>query len=248
MLKTRIIPILTFNGFALVKTKQFDKPRMVGNPVQAARVYNSRGVDELMFIDIFATKQDRKINLKIAKDVIRECFMPVGIGGGINSLEDINGLLQVGADKVILKQVAFLNPNFITTAANFFGSQCICISIDVIKKEHEYFILNDNADNIKMIDYIKIVQELGAGEIILNNVDCDGMMNGFDIDLYNIASSFSNVPIVYVGGGGNLNHYEELFSNTNCNAVGSASIFHFTQYTPLDIKNRLKSIGKPVRI
>ena len=248
MLKTRIIPILTFNGFALVKTKQFDIPRMVGNPVQAARVYNSRGVDELMFIDIFATKQDRKINLKIAKDVIRECFMPVGIGGGINSLDDINGLLQVGADKVILKQVAFLNPNFITTAANFFGSQCICVSVDVIKKENEYFILNDNGDNIKMIDYIKIVQELGAGEIILNNVDCDGMMNGFDIDLYNIASSFSNVPIVYVGGGGDLNHYEELFSNTNCNAVGSASIFHFTQYTPLDIKNRLKSIGKPVRI
>jgi cyclase len=248
MLKTRIIPILTFNGFALVKTKQFDKPRMVGNPVQAARVYNSRGVDELMFIDIFATKQDRKINLKIAKDVIRECFMPVGIGGGIYSLDDINGLLQVGADKVILKQVAFLNPNFITTAANFFGSQCICISIDVIKKENEYFILNDNRDNIKMIDYIKIVQELGAGEIILNNVDCDGMMNGFDIDLYNIASSISNVPIVYVGGGGNLNHYEDLFSKTNCNAVGSASIFHFTQYTPLDIKNRLKSIGKPVRI
>jgi cyclase len=248
MLKTRIIPILTFNGFALVKTKQFDKPRMVGNPVQAARVYNSRGVDELMFIDIFATKQDRKINLKIAKDVIRECFMPVGIGGGINSLDDINGLLQVGADKVILKQVAFLNPNFITTAANFFGSQCICISIDVIKKDNEYFILNDNRDNIKMIDYIKKVQELGAGEIILNNVDCDGMMNGFDIDLYNIASSFSNVPIVYVGGGGNLNHYEDLFSKTNCNAVGSASIFHFTQYTPLDIKNRLKSIGKPVRI
>jgi cyclase len=231
-----------------VKTKQFDKPRMVGNPVQAARVYNSRGVDELMFIDIFATKQDRKINLKIAKDVIRECFMPVGIGGGIYSLDDINGLLQVGADKVILKQVAFLNPNFITTAANFFGSQCICISIDVIKKENEYFILNDNRDNIKMIDYIKIVQELGAGEIILNNVDCDGMMNGFDIDLYNIASSISNVPIVYVGGGGNLNHYEDLFSKTNCNAVGSASIFHFTQYTPLDIKNRLKSIGKPVRI
>jgi len=248
MLKTRIIPILTFNGFALVKTKQFDKPRMVGNPVQAARVYNSRGVDELMFIDIFATKQDRKINLKIAKDVIRECFMPVGIGGGINSLDDINGLLQVGADKVILKQVAFLNPNFITTAANFFGSQCICISIDVIKKDNEYFILNDNRDNIKMIDYVKIAQELGVGEIILNNVDCDGMMNGFDIDLYNIASSFSNVPIVYVGGGGNLNHYEDLFSKTNCNAVGSASIFHFTQYTPLDIKNRLKSIGKPVRI
>jgi cyclase len=248
MLKTRIIPILTFNGFALVKTKQFNNPRMVGNPVQAARVYNSRGVDELMFIDIFATKQNRKINLKIVKDVIRECFMPVGIGGGINSLDDINDLLQVGADKVIIKQVSFSNPNFISSAANFFGSQCICISIDVFKKGNEYFILNDNGDSIKIIEYIKIVQNLGVGEIILNNVDCDGMMNGFDIELYNIVSDLVKVPIVYVGGGGNLDHYEELFSETNCNAVGSASIFHFTQYTPLDIKNRLKNIGKPVRI
>lgn len=248
MLKTRIIPILTFNGFALVKTKQFDKPRMVGNPVQAARVYNSRGVDELMFIDIFATRQNRKINLKIVKDVISQCFMPVGIGGGINTLDDINDLLQVGADKVIMKQVAFSNPQFINSAANFFGSQCISISIDVIKKNNEYFILNQQGENIKMVDCIKNVQDLGVGEIVLNNVDCDGMMNGFDAELYNVASSISNVPIVYVGGGGNLDHYQDLFTKTSCNAVGSSSIFHFTQYTPLDIKNRLKSIGKPVRI
>jgi len=247
MLKTRIIPILTFNGFALVKTKQFDNPRMVGNPVQAARVYNSRGVDELMFIDIFATKQNRKINLKIVKDVIKECFMPVGIGGGVNTLDDINDLLHVGADKVIIKQVAFSNPNFITAAANFFGSQCISISVDVKKKSNEYFIFNENGENFKMFDFIKTVQDLGVGEIILNNVDCDGMMNGFDINLYNIVSLIGNVPIVYDGGGGNLDHYEELFTKTNCNAVGSASIFHFTQYTPLDIKNRLFKIGKPVR-
>ena len=103
MLKVRIIPILTFNGFALVKTKQFANPRMVGNPVQAARVYNSRAVDELAFIDIFATQQNRKINLKIAQDVIKECFMPVAIGGGITSVEDINDLLKIGADKVIIK-------------------------------------------------------------------------------------------------------------------------------------------------
>jgi cyclase len=248
MLKTRIIPILTFNGFALVKTKKFGNPRMVGNPVQAARVYNSRRVDELMFIDIFATKQNRKINLNIVKEVIRECFMPVGIGGGINTLEDINDLLKVGADKVIIKQMALLNPSFITRAANFFGSQCICISIDVYKKDEEYLIDNQTGENFKMVDYIKFVQELGVGEIILNNVDSDGMMNGFDTNLYNIASLIAKVPIVYVGGGGNLEHYEELFTKTTCNAVGSASIFHFTQYTPLDIKNRLKSIGKPVRI
>lgn len=248
MLKTRIIPILTFNGFALVKTKKFENPRMVGNPVQAARVYNSRGVDELIFIDILATKQNRKTNLNIVKDVIRECFMPVGIGGGISTLEDINDLLQIGADKVIIKQIALLNPSFITSAANFFGSQCICISIDVYKKDEEYFINNQAGENFKMVDYIKIVQELGVGEIILNNVDSDGMMNGFDTNLYNIASLIAKVPIVYVGGGGNLEHYEELFTKTACNAVGSASIYHFTQYTPLDIKNRLKSIGKPIRI
>ena len=141
MLKTRIIPILTFNGFALVKTKQFNNPRMVGNPVQAARVYNSRGVDELMFIDIFATKQNRKINLKIVKDVIKECFMPVGIGGGITTLEDINDLLQIGADKVVIKNVFFSNPEFIISAANFFGSQCISISIDVIKKMNILFLM-----------------------------------------------------------------------------------------------------------
>jgi cyclase len=154
----------------------------------------------------------------------------------------------LGADKVIIKQVAFTNPKFINSAANFFGSQCISISIDVIKKGNKYFIFNEIEDIYEMNDYIKIVQNLGVGEIILNNVNCDGMMNGFDTTLFNIASEVAKVPIVYVGGGGNLDHYEELFTKTKCNAVGSASIFHFTQFTPLDIKNRLKSIGKPVRI
>lgn len=247
MLKTRIIPILTFNGFALVKTKKFSNPRMVGNPVQAARVFNSRGVDELLFIDIFATRQNRKLNLKIVKDVLKECFMPVGIGGGIKTLDDINDLLQIGADKVVIKNIAFLNPTFISSAANFFGSQCISISIDVIKKESEYFVMNQIGESHQMLEYIKFVQELGIGEIILNNIDSDGMMNGFDINLYNIASNIAKVPIVYVGGGGNLEHYEELFTKTNCNAVGSASIFYFTQHTPNDIKNRLSKIGKPVR-
>lgn len=248
MLKTRIIPVLTFNGFALVKTKQFKNPRMVGNPVQAARVYNSRGVDELIFIDIFATKQSRKINLKVVKDVIKECFMPVCIGGGIKTLEDINDLLQIGADKVVIKNEVLKNPEFIYSAANFFGSQCISVSVDVIKTEQGYFIYNDLGIVSTMEKYLKDVQELGAGEIILNNVDNDGMMNGFDYQLYNLANEVTKIPIVYIGGGGNLNHYKNLFEKTDCNAVGSASIFHFTQHTPLDIKNTLNLIGKPVRI
>ncbi len=248
MLKVRIIPILTFNGFALVKTKQFINPRMVGNPVQAARVYNSRAVDELAFIDIFATQQNRKINLKIVQDVIKECFMPVAIGGGITSVEDINDLLKIGADKVIIKSASIKDKNFIKTASEFFGAQCITISVDVQKKNDRFEILNIAGKNIAMHDFISEMQEAGAGEIILNAVNNDGMMSGFDIELIKEAEKITKVPMICVGGGGKPDHYIELFQNTNCEAVGSSSIFHFTQFTPLDIKNSLQKINKPVRL
>lgn len=249
MLKVRIIPILTFNGWSLVKTKRFSNPRIVGNPVQAARVYNSRGVDELIFIDIFATKQKRKINLRTTKDVIDQCFMPVGIGGGISTIADIKDMLKIGADKVIIKTTALINPIFVKEASDFFGSQCISVSVDVIKNDIGiYTVYNELGVNSTMTDFIQKMQELGAGEIILNSVENDGVMEGFDSIMYNKAQTVTNLPIVCVGGGGDLSHYGKLFTDTNCDAVGSASIFHFTQYTPLDIKNSLKSLGKPVRI
>ncbi|MBK7305596.1 MAG: imidazole glycerol phosphate synthase subunit HisF [Chitinophagaceae bacterium] len=248
MLKVRIIPILTFNGFALVKTKQFANPRMVGNPVQAARVYNSRAVDELAFIDIFATQQNRKNNLKIVQDVIKECFMPVAIGGGITSIEDITDLLKIGADKVIIKTAAPTDREFIKNASEFFGAQCITIAVDVYRQDDQFNILNNAGKNITMQDFILEMQETGAGEIILNSVDKDGTMSGFDIAMIQEAEKITKVPMICVGGGGNLDHYVELFQQTNCEAVGSASIFHFTQFTPLDIKNSLKSINKPVRL
>ncbi|WP_028524703.1 imidazole glycerol phosphate synthase subunit HisF [Runella limosa] len=249
MLKTRIIPILTFNGWSLVKTKRFSTPRMLGNPVQAARVYNSRGVDELIFLDIFASKQKRKINLKIVKDVIDQCFMPVGIGGGISTISDIKDMLKIGADKVVLKTAALLNPDFIKESSDFFGSQCISVSVDAVKNNNGiYTVYNEWGVNITMNDFIQKVQNLGAGEIILNSVENDGVMEGFDRVMYNEAQKVTNIPIVCVGGGGELFHYDELFAETNCEAVGSASIFHFTQYTPFDIKDTLKRLGKPVRI
>lgn len=249
MLKVRIIPVLTFNGFGLVKTKQFSNPRMVGNPVQAARVYNSRGVDELIFLDIFSTKQNRQINLKIVQDVIKECFMPVGIGGGVKSIEDINLLLRIGADKVVIKSEALLNPDFIQEASHYFGAQCISIAVDAYKnEENEYMVYNQEGIEISVVDFIQRMQEKGAGEIVLNSVKHDGMMEGFEIDLLKLVEQNTNLPIVMVGGAGNLMHFEELFSQTNCEAVGASSIFHFTQHTPLDIKNTIKSIGKPVRI
>jgi cyclase len=248
MLKVRIIPILTYNGFGLVKTKKFNNPRMVGNPVQTARVYDSRGVDELVFLDINASKQNRKINLNIVRDVIKECFMPVGIGGGVNSIDDINDLLKIGADKVVIKTAAIDNPSFIEQASRFFGAQCITIAVDAMLNKNEYFIYNQGITDTKVSDFTKKMEDLGAGEIILTSVDMDGEMNGFDCNLFKSIEKITTLPVVMVGGGGNLNHYEELFTQTNCEAVGSSSIFHFTQFTPLDIKLKLSEMGKLVRI
>ena len=248
MLKLRIIPLLTFNGFGLVKTKQFLYPRMVGNPVQAARVYNSRGVDELIFLDISASLQNRKINLKLVADVIKECYMPVGIGGGISSIEDINNLLKIGADKVIVKTKALIDKTFIKQCVSFFGSQCISISIDAIKNGDNYSIYNKLNLDITLDEFINDMNECNVGEFVVTSVDCDGMMNGFDLNLVNSVSTKTNIPIIVVGGGGNMMNFNQLFLNSTTEAVGSASIFHFTQYTPLDIKRELQKLNKPVRV
>jgi cyclase len=248
MLKVRIIPILTFNGFGLVKTKKFANPRMVGNPVQAARVYNNRGVDELVFLDIFASAQKRKINLKLVADVIKECYMPVAIGGGIETIQDINDLLKIGADKVIIKTKALVDINFIKEAVAFYGSQCISIAVDAYKTSQGYKIYNKLDIDKSLDDYVQEMIDCKVGEFVLVSVDNDGMMNGFDTELINCVEKMTNIPIIAAGGGGNMKHYNELFSKTNIQAVGSASIFHFTQYTPLDIKNELKSINISVRI
>jgi cyclase len=221
---------------------------MVGNPVQAARVYNNRGVDELVFIDIFATTQKRKINLKLVSDVIKECYMPVAIGGGIETIQDINDLLKIGADKVIIKAKALVDIDFIKEAVAFYGSQCISISVDAFKSTEGYKIYNKLDIDKSLEVYIQEMIDCKVGEFVVISVDNDGMMNGFDIELINRVEKMTNIPIIAAGGGGNVKHYNELFSKTNIKAVGSASIFHFSQYTPLDIKNELKSINIPVRI
>jgi cyclase len=248
MLKARIIPILTFNGFGLVKTKKFSTPRMVGNPVQAARVYNSRGVDELVFLDIFASEQKRKINLKMVGDVIKECYMPVAIGGGIETIDDITNLLKIGADKVVIKTKALSDPSFIQQAVAFFGSQCITIAVDVLKSGDRYMIHNKLEKEIKLEDFISQMERCDVGEYVLTSVDNDGIMQGFDIALVNHFMNMTNKPVIGVGGGGEMKHYSELFTQTKIEAVGSASIFHFTQFTPLDIKMELDHHHIPVRL
>lgn len=249
MLKCRIIPILTFNGFALVKTKGYaDNPRMVGNAVQAAKVYNSRNVDELVFLDIYASDQKRKIDLQIARLIINECFMPVAIGGGITTLDDINNLLYIGADKVVIKNKIIENPEFINKASKVFGNQCITLAIDAIKIDDIYYLYNRWNKIILLIEFLNKISGFNFGEIILTSVNNDGMMNGFDIELVQLVEKIIDVPIVVSGGGGEPKHFTELFTKTNIEAVGASSIFHFTRYTPHDLKKAIAKMGKPVRI
>lgn len=248
MLKCRIIPILTFNGFGLVKTKMFaSNPRMVGNAIQAAKVYNSRNVDELVFLDIYASDQNRKINLAFVELIINECFMPVTIGGGIKTIQDIQDLLAIGADKVAIKTQMLEDSNFINEAASIFGNQCISIAIDAIQENNKYYIFNRSGIKIELFHFLDEIKNHNYGEMILTSVNHDGMMDGFDIELVKKVETLVNVPIVVAGGGGEPNHFKELFSQTTIEAVGAASIFHFTQYTPNDIKAAIHSIGRPVR-
>lgn len=248
MLKARIIPVLTFNGISLIKTKQFKDERIVGNPIQAARVYNSRQVDELVFLDIYASKQNRKLNLPLVKKVIDECFMPVTIGGGISTFDDVNNLLKIGADKVLLKTKAINDPRFIEKAVNYFGSQCISISVDVIRKKNGYYLYDGFNDSIEMIDFIRTMNSCNVGEYVINSVDNDGMMNGYDVDLIKMASEVTNKPIVALGGVGVPDHFISLIKTGFSGALAASSIYHFTQFTPQEVKKQLKKTGFSVRL
>ena len=248
MLKVRLIPVMTFNGVSLVKTKQFDNPRTVGTPIQAARVYNSRNVDELVFVDIMATQQKRNINLPLVKKVIDECFMPVTIGGGIRSFDDINDLLGIGADKVLIKSMALQDSDFIVKAVDYFGSQCISIAVDVIFKEGEYWIHNNNDEKILMKTFVEKMHECNVGEFVVNSVNNDGMMNGFDKAIYQKVTQITSKPIVALGGAGLPSHFTELVQTNYNGALAAASIYHFTQYTPQEIKKTLNKKKIPVRI
>ena len=248
MLKTRLIPVLTFNGISLVKTKKFSQSRTVGNPIQAARVYNSRNVDELVFVDIKATEQKREMNFAMVKRVIDECFMPVTIGGGIKTLENIQRLLGIGADKVLIKSKAITNSEFIADAVKYFGGQCISIAIDAIKKDNNYIIYHKANKEVVFEDFIEKMDKLGVGEMVINSVDQDGTMEGFDSELYIKAQNKVSCPVVAVGGAGEPYHFTELMRKNFQGGLAAASIFHFTQFTPNEVKIELKNNNFSVRI
>jgi imidazole glycerol-phosphate synthase subunit HisF len=249
MLCHRVIPIVLLDGYSVLKTIRFNVRRNLGSPITIAKIYNSRNVDELILLDIDASKEKRKIDLKTVTDVAKECFMPLTIGGGINNCNDISTILEAGADKVSINSGFLDNFEFIAEAVSVFGSQCIVISLDVTKnKKNELQIYSHSniQHNISLYDAINKIKECKAGEILLNNVDLDGMMTGYDLEIIQLISRKIDIPVIAAGGAGNPKDFAESIK-AGASAASGASIFHFTSFTPNDCRDCMAKEGIEVR-
>jgi len=251
MLKKRIIPSLLYKNFGLVKGKQFNSWRRIGTPLPAIKVYNSRDVDELMFLDVMATQDQDEIDFDLIKELTSDCFVPFSVGGGINDILHVQKLLDRGADKVTVNSHAFANPSFLEEIAKKYGSQCVVSSIDYKNIDGKRICFSHSGTvntNIEVSDWLKIVQDNGAGEVLLTSIDHDGEMNGFDTDFLIEISENVNVPLIVAGGAGCPQDFYEVLKAPNISAVGAASIFQFTEITPNEVKAYLNEHGIPVRI
>ena len=239
MLKHRIIPCVLLKDWQLVKSIQFGSLRTIGHPTSTARIYNARDVDELIVLDIDASMYDEEINTEIITDIANECFMPLTIGGGISTIEDIYKVLNAGADKVSINTKAIQDKEFIKEASSIFGSQCIVCSIDVKKQDNSYKVYSrkDGILDIDPLDLALEYQKYGAGEILLTSVDNDGTTSGYDLELLKYISNKLSIPVIINGGAGIPSHCVEAIQH-GADAVAAAYIFHFSQYTPRDIKNK----------
>jgi len=252
LLKVRVIPTLLWKNVGLVKGIRFDSWRRVGPVLPAIKVYTMRQVDEIILVDIMATLEHRDPDYASISDFTRECFVPMTIGGGITKLEHINKLLRAGADKVALNSVTYDNPNIVRQAAQLFGSQCIVASIDVKdvrKNQKECYKCSGTVPTGKNpVEWAQLMEKQGAGEILLTSIDRDGTMQGYDIDLIRSISDAVVIPVIASGGAGNYPHMHEAIFRGNASAVAAASIYHFTEQTPLEAKKYLTSHNVPVRI
>ncbi len=248
MLRTRVIPVVLIDGYSVVKTINFDERRNQGNPITVARIYNTRNVDELILLDIDASKDGRSIDLFTIEEIASECFMPLTVGGGISSLEDIKLVLARGADKVSINSAAIENPDLIVEASRKYGAQCIVASVDVKKEGDDYLVYSKGSvKDMDAFEWIRKLESLGAGEILLNSVDLDGTMSGVDLDLIGMARNDLGVPLIYCGGVKSPSDYIRPIE-LGASAVAAASIFHFTRWTPDCCKRELEKNGIPVRI
>ncbi len=251
MLKKRVIPTLLWKDISLVKGISFDSWRRIGSIMPAIKVYNTRDVDELILLDITATLENRDPDYESLQEYSAECFVPLTVGGGLKTLDQVRSLLRSGADKVAINSAAYDRPAFISEAAKHFGSQCIVASIDVKYHKdgsHECFSQSGtHPTGKKPVDWCKELEQLGAGEILLTSIDRDGTMTGYDIELIHKVSEAVSIPLIASGGAGNPQHMLEALEQGGASAVAAASIFHFTEQTPAEMKQYLGNKGQPVR-
>ena len=229
MLQKRIIPCLLLHKGGLYKTEKFKKPTYLGDPINAIKIFNEKEVDELMFLDIDASVQNKEPNYKIIEDIASECFMPLCYGGGVKTVEQMKKIYSLGVEKISISSQSILNPLLIKEASSIFGNQSVIVTID-IKKDFwgkKKVFINNGKKNTKLdpLEFIKQVEILGAGEIVINSCDNDGIMQGFDYELLKEIKSNTKVPIIALGGAGNLNHIKEVFEVSNVDAVACGSMF-----------------------
>jgi cyclase len=252
MLKARVIPCLDVKDGRVVKGVNFVDLRDAGDPVEAARAYDAAGADELCFLDITASHEERAIIFDVVRRTAEQCFMPLTVGGGVRTVDDVRQLLLAGADKVSINTAAVFNPDFVRVASEKFGNQCIVVAIDAKQAapgKWEIFTHGGRKETgIDAVEYAVKVTELGAGEILLTSMDRDGAKSGFDIALTRAVSDAVSVPVIASGGVGTLDHLVEGIRDGHASAVLAASIFHFGDHTVGEAKAHMAKAGIPIRL
>ncbi len=252
MITKRIIPCLDVKNGRVVKGVNFEGLSDVSSPVDLARYYSCAGADELVFYDITASAEGRRLFTDILTEVASQIFIPLTVGGGINTVSDFDRVLKCGADKVSVNSGAIKNPNLIGEAAKLYGDQCVVLSVDVKRVDGIFRVFaRGGRDNTGMeaIEWIKRCVDMGAGEVVVNSIDTDGVKGGFDLEMLDAVCNAVSVPVIASGGAGNIEHFTELFKTLpKVDAGLAASIFHFGEVKISDLKNNLKQNGISVRL
>jgi imidazole glycerol-phosphate synthase subunit HisF len=255
MLAARVIPCLDVHQGRVVKGTNFVNLRDAGDPVEIARRYEVEGADELVFLDITASHEEREIILDVVRRTAEQVFMPLTVGGGVRTIEDVRSLLSAGCDKVSINSAACKDPSFVSRAADRFGSQCIVVNIDpkrVIKNGREIWEVHINGGRtpvgLEAVEWAREVERLGAGEIVLTSMDADGTCDGYDLPVTLAVSEAVSIPVVASGGAGHPRHLAEVIQKGKADAALAASIFHFGQFTIAETKQVMRDAGIPVRL
>ena len=251
MLKNRIIPCLDVKNGRVVKGINFVDLQDAGDPVEQAKIYSDGGADEICFLDITASNENRDTIYEVVKETSKKCFVPLTVGGGVRNVEDINKLLNCGADKVSINTAAVQDANVVVESSKKFGSQCIVVAIDAKKNGDKWDVYTHGGRNnsgLDALEFAKKMEDSGAGELLVTSMDRDGTQIGYDIELMKKISKKVNIPLIASGGVGNLDHMVEGIKEGNASAVLAASIFHYGTHSVKEAKDYLNSKGVPVRI